>query len=92
MGYDKAIRRTIQYPSPPQYHVDHLPHGLTACNRRRELDFNQSVGSSPLPAEHNMEEDMLKTVYCYHSNDFQKLTETQKQTFIDHHFKSILVQ
>jgi MEDS: MEthanogen/methylotroph, DcmR Sensory domain len=36
-------------------------------------------------------EDTLRTVCCYHLKDFEKLNETQKQTLVDHHFKSILI-
>lgn len=36
--------------------------------------------------------DIMKTVCCYHSEDFEKLNETQQQTLFDHHFKSILVE
>lgn len=38
------------------------------------------------------EDDKMKTVCCYHLKDFEKLRETQKQTLLDHHFKSILVE
>jgi hypothetical protein len=34
--------------------------------------------------------DIMKTVCCYHSEDFEKLNE--QQSFIGHHFKSILVE
>jgi len=37
-------------------------------------------------------EDNMKTVCCYHSQDFENLSETQQQTLFDHHFKSILVE
>jgi len=37
-------------------------------------------------------QDMMKTVCCYHSKDFEKLNETQQQILFDHHFKSILVE
>ena len=37
-------------------------------------------------------EDMMKSICSYHSKDFEKLTEAQKQTLLDHHFKSILVE
>ncbi len=37
-------------------------------------------------------EDTLKGICCYHSKDFEKLSETQQQTLFDHHFKSILVK
>jgi hypothetical protein len=37
-------------------------------------------------------EDSIKTVCSYHLKDFEKLTEAQKQTLFDHHFKSILVE
>lgn len=43
-----------------------------------------------LPQEN--EEDMMITVCCYHSKDFEKLTETQKQTLFDHHVKSVLLE
>jgi hypothetical protein len=36
--------------------------------------------------------DVMKTVCCYHSEDFNKLNETQRQTLLDHHFKSIMVE
>jgi hypothetical protein len=35
---------------------------------------------------------MMKSICSYHSKDFEKLTEAQKQTLLDHHFKSILVE
>jgi hypothetical protein len=38
------------------------------------------------------EEDKMKIICCYHSKDFEKLNETQKQTLLDHHFKSILIK
>jgi hypothetical protein len=38
------------------------------------------------------EEEMMKVVCCYHSKDFESLSESQKQTLLDHHFKSILVE
>ena len=38
------------------------------------------------------EEEMMKVVCCYHSKDFENLSESQKQTLLDHHFKSILVE
>jgi hypothetical protein len=38
------------------------------------------------------DEDSIKTVCSYHLKDFEKLTEAQKQTLFDHHFKSILVE
>jgi MEDS: MEthanogen/methylotroph, DcmR Sensory domain len=37
-------------------------------------------------------EDTMKTVCCYHSKDFEKLDETQKQTLFDHHSKSISIE
>jgi MEDS: MEthanogen/methylotroph, DcmR Sensory domain len=37
-------------------------------------------------------EDMMKSICSYHSKDFEKLTEAQKQALFDHHFKSILVE
>jgi hypothetical protein len=37
-------------------------------------------------------EDMMKSICSYHLKDFEKLTEAQKQTLLDHHFKSILVE
>jgi hypothetical protein len=37
-------------------------------------------------------EGKMKTVCCYHLKDFENLSETQKQTLFDHHFKSILVE
>jgi hypothetical protein len=37
-------------------------------------------------------EDIMKSICSYHSKDFEKLTEAQKQTLLDHHFKSILVE
>ena len=37
-------------------------------------------------------EDTLKGICCYHSKDFENLSETQQQTLFDHHFKSILVK
>ncbi len=37
-------------------------------------------------------QDTLKGICCYHSKDFEKLSETQQQTLFDHHFKSILVK
>jgi hypothetical protein len=37
-------------------------------------------------------EDTMKTVCCYHSQDFENLSETQQQTLFDHHFKSILIK
>jgi hypothetical protein len=36
-------------------------------------------------------EDAMKTFCCYHSEDFKGLNETQQQTLLDHHFKSILM-
>jgi myo-inositol catabolism protein IolC len=38
------------------------------------------------------EEEMMKVVCCYHSKDFENLSESQKQTLLDHHFKSIMVE
>ena len=38
------------------------------------------------------EEDNMKSVCCYHSKDFEKLNEAQKQTLFDHHFKSMVVE
>jgi MEDS: MEthanogen/methylotroph, DcmR Sensory domain len=35
---------------------------------------------------------MMKSICSYHLKDFEKLTEAQKQTLLDHHFKSILVE
>jgi MEDS: MEthanogen/methylotroph, DcmR Sensory domain len=35
---------------------------------------------------------MMKSICSYHSKDFEKLTEAQKQTLLDHHFKSILIE
>ena len=37
-------------------------------------------------------DDMMKTVCCYHLDDFEKLNETQQQALFDHHFKSVLVE
>ncbi|HEU4822915.1 MAG TPA: MEDS domain-containing protein [Nitrososphaeraceae archaeon] len=37
-------------------------------------------------------QDMMKTVCCYHSKDFEKLNKTQQQILFDHHFKSILIE
>lgn len=37
-------------------------------------------------------EDCIKTICSYHLKDFERLTEAQKQTLFDHHFKSILVR
>jgi hypothetical protein len=34
----------------------------------------------------------MKTVCCYHLEDFEKLNETQQQALFDHHFKSVLVE
>ena len=36
--------------------------------------------------------DAMKTVCCYHLEDFERLNENQKQTLYDHHFKSIVVE
>jgi hypothetical protein len=38
------------------------------------------------------EDNKLKTICCYHSKDFEQLNENQKQTLLDHHSKSILVE
>jgi MEDS: MEthanogen/methylotroph, DcmR Sensory domain len=38
------------------------------------------------------EQMMMKSICSYHLKDFEKLTEAQKQTLLDHHFKSILVE
>ena len=35
--------------------------------------------------------ETLKGVCCYHSDNFEKLTESQQQTLFDHHLKSILI-
>src|SRR5919108_5143253 len=37
-------------------------------------------------------EDNMKTVCCYHSEDFKNLSESQQQTLFHHHFKSIMVK
>lgn len=37
-------------------------------------------------------EDQMKTVCCYHLEDFETLNETQQKTLFDHHFKSIVVE
>jgi hypothetical protein len=37
-------------------------------------------------------EDILKGICCYHLKDFENLSESQKQTLFEHHFKSILVR
>jgi len=37
-------------------------------------------------------EATMKTVCCYHLEDFENLSEIQQQTLFDHHFKSILVK
>jgi MEDS: MEthanogen/methylotroph, DcmR Sensory domain len=37
-------------------------------------------------------EDTMKGICCYHLEDFEKLTEAQKNTLFDHHFKSLLVK
>jgi hypothetical protein len=37
------------------------------------------------------DDDKIKTVCCYHSQDFGNLSEAQQQTLFDHHFKSILI-
>lgn len=37
-------------------------------------------------------QDTLKGICCYHSKDFEKLTEAQKNTLFDHHFKSIVLE
>jgi len=37
-------------------------------------------------------EGAMKTVCCYHLEDFERLNENQKQTLYDHHFKSIVVR
>lgn len=37
-------------------------------------------------------EDTMKTVCCYHSEDFENLSENQQHRLFDHHFKSILVK
>lgn len=36
-------------------------------------------------------EDKLKGICCYHSDNFEELTERQQQTLFDHHLKSILI-
>jgi hypothetical protein len=41
---------------------------------------------------HQKYEDTMKAVCCYHSKDFEKLDETQKQTLFDHHSKSISIE
>jgi hypothetical protein len=37
-------------------------------------------------------EGTIKGICCYHLDDFGNLSETQQQTLLEHHFKSILVQ
>ncbi len=37
-------------------------------------------------------QDTLRGICCYHSKDFEKLSETQQQALFDHHFKPILVR
>jgi MEDS: MEthanogen/methylotroph, DcmR Sensory domain len=37
-------------------------------------------------------EDTMKTICCYHLEDFENLSETQQHRLLDHHFKSILVK
>lgn len=37
-------------------------------------------------------EDTMKTVCCYHLEDFENLSENQQHRLFDHHFKSILVK
>lgn len=37
-------------------------------------------------------EDTMKTVCCYHLEDFENLSETQQHRLLDHHFKSIVVR
>jgi hypothetical protein len=41
---------------------------------------------------HKYEDDKMKTVCCYHLENFKNLSETQQQTLFDHHFKSIVVE
>jgi hypothetical protein len=41
---------------------------------------------------HKYEDEKMKTVCCYHLEDFRNLSETQQQTLFDHHFKSIMVE
>ncbi len=38
------------------------------------------------------EDEKMKTVCCYHLEDFRNLSETQQHTLFDHHFKSIVVK
>jgi MEDS: MEthanogen/methylotroph, DcmR Sensory domain len=45
-----------------------------------------------LRCPYKYEDEMIKTVCCYHLEDFGNLSETQQQTLFEHHFKSILVK
>jgi hypothetical protein len=38
------------------------------------------------------EENMMKSVCCYHWEDFRNLDEKQQNTLINHHFKTIFVE
>jgi hypothetical protein len=37
-------------------------------------------------------EDTITTVCCYHSKDYEILTETQQYTLFDHHSKSLVIE
>ena len=41
---------------------------------------------------HKYEDEKIKTICCYHLENFRNLSETQQQTLFDHHFKSIVVE
>jgi hypothetical protein len=37
------------------------------------------------------EDEMIKTVCCYHSGDFDRLTASQKKALFNHHYKSFVL-
>ena len=37
------------------------------------------------------EDEMIKTVCCYHSEDFDRLTASQKEALFEHHYKSFMM-
>jgi DcmR-like sensory protein len=37
------------------------------------------------------EDEMIKTVCCYHSADFDRLTASQKEALFNHHYKSFMM-
>ena len=41
---------------------------------------------------HKYKDEKMKTICCYHLENFRNLSETQQHTLFDHHFKSIVVE